>query len=74
MLIPPNDQIKGALRTLDANDPAFDKIMDWFTASHAQLDRDSEKMQEVPMYRNQGARQLLSEFEAHLRAATAPHT
>lgn len=74
MLIPPNDQVKGALRTLAANDPAFDKIVAWLSASHAQLDRDSEKLQEVPMYRNQGARQLLTEFEVALRVATAPHT
>lgn len=74
MLNQPSEQVKNALHHLARSEPAFDIVVEWLASSKEKLVEDSEKIQEVPLYRNQGARQALSDFSAALKAATTPQT
>jgi hypothetical protein len=51
---------------------SFDTVVGWFSDSKAKLVKESESLTDVAMYRNQGARQLLAEFERAFENATRP--
>lgn len=72
-LDPPNEHVLSALRSL-SGEPSFEVFLDWLAKSKARLVQDSETVQEVPMYRNQGSRRVLSDIATAVEHATKPQT
>lgn len=72
-LDPPDERINAALRSC-SQQAAFDIFVEWLAKSQARLVLDSETVQDVQMYRNQGARRVLTDIATAVRHATKPQT
>jgi len=72
-LDPPDERITAALRSCSQQAP-FDIVVEWLAKSQARLVLDSETVQDVQMYRNQGARRVLTDIATAVERSTKPQT
>jgi hypothetical protein len=68
----PDNRVLAALAALEGNHD-FEVVKEWLLAGDAKLDKDSLTIQEIQLYRNQGARLTLKAlFDACKNAVTRP--